>query len=79
MRGIENTDGQLISEPSCSHGGFYNTYCALSYIVHLMAAMLIFIKLQLNQLPLASDLDLSTKTLVVSIPKIPNIQYDLKL
>ena len=30
-----------------------------------MAAMLIFIKLQLNQLPLASDLDLSTKTLVV--------------
>ena len=30
---------------------------ALSSIVHLMAAILIFIKLQLNQLPLASDLD----------------------
>ena len=33
---------------------------ALRSIVHLMAAILIFIKLQLNQLPLASDLDWST-------------------
>ena len=57
MGGIENKDRQLISELS-TIGILQN--CALSYIVHLMAAMLIFIKLQLNQLPLASDLDWCT-------------------
>ena len=29
MRGIENKDGQLISEPSCSHVGFCNTVLQL--------------------------------------------------
>ena len=53
MRGIENKDNLRAFLFSCG----ILQYFALSYIVHLMAAMLIFIKLQLNQLPLASDLD----------------------
>ena len=45
MEGSENKDGQLIRVPFCSHG------------YYLMAVMVIFTKLQLNQLSLASDLD----------------------
>ena len=56
MRGIENEDGQLKSQSLLVLIGDY-TALALSSIVHLMAAILILIKLQLNQLPLASDLD----------------------
>ena len=45
MGGSENKDGQLIRVPFCSHG------------YYLMAVMVIFTKMQLNQLSLASDLD----------------------
>ena len=42
---IENKDGQLISGPSSSHVGFYNTVYSVTLYIHLMAAMLIFVKL----------------------------------